>query len=239
VGPMCIDADVSEITTWHFQVLARKVIDSLEKNNIKAEYSIDRKQALAKVIEAIPQNASIGIGDSVTLHQIGFFDWLDEQDRQVFNPFLRGSDGRLIYTPSEHFEMLRKALISDVYLASSNAVTLDGKLVSIDGRGNRVAAMLWGPKKVILVMGVNKIVRDIEEAMGRLKIAAVMNGKRHLEKHGVDRKYPCVVTGICTNCRGPIKMCRKTVIIDGQRLEVMAPDESGISVILVGESLGF
>ena len=240
---MLNDAEVTEIINWHYETRARKTIQSLEKNNIHAEYAVDRADALAKLIEAIPPDATIGIGDSVTLHQIGFYGWLNVQkDRTVYNPFIRNPEtGKLIYTPSEHFAMLQKALIADVYLTSTNAVTLDGKLVSLDGRGNRVAAMLFGPKKVVLVAGANKIVKDLDEAMLRMEIAAPLNGRRHQIKHGSEKydKFPCIATGTCSHCKTSFRMCRKWVIIDGQSVDVMAPEESGISVIIVGESLGF
>jgi hypothetical protein len=237
-------ANVSDIIEWHYKSRAHKVISSLGKKDIKAEYVVDRNKALAKVIEAIPKEATIGIGDSVTLHQIGLFNWLEKEQRQVFNPFIYDREGRFVYSPSEHFEILRNALISDVYLTSSNAVTLDGKIVSIDGKGNRVAAMLFGPKKIIFVIGANKIVNDLDEAMARLKIAAAMNAKRHMSKHGKQAlnfgidKLPCFVTGVCVDCRSPHRMCHKIVIIDGQSLDALCPEESGIYVILVGESLG-
>ncbi len=240
---MLNDADVTEVISWQYETLARKAILSLEKNNIHADYAVDRAEALLKLIEAIPPDATIGIGDSVTLHQIGFYQWLNKQNnRMVFNPFIRNLEtGKLIYSPSEHFEMLRKALIADVYLTSTNALTLDGKLVSLDGRGNRVAAMLFGPKKVVLVTGANKIVKDLDEAMVRMETAAPLNGRRHQIKHGSDKyeKFPCIVNGRCSHCKTNFRMCRKWVIIDGQSLDVMAPQESGIYVIIVGESLGF
>ncbi|HEX2966092.1 MAG TPA: lactate utilization protein, partial [Syntrophorhabdaceae bacterium] len=178
---MLNDADVTEVINWQYEKMALKAIQGLEKNNIHAEYAVDRVEALSKLIKAIPSDATIGIGDSVTLHQIRFYEWLNEQrDRTIYNPFSRNPEtGKLIYTPSEHFAMLQKALISDVYLTSTNALTLDGKLVSLDGRGNRVAAMLFGPKKVILVTGANKIVRDLDEAMVRMETAAPLNGRRH------------------------------------------------------------
>ena len=240
---MLDDADVTDIINWQYETMARKAIQSLEKNNIHAEYAVDRAEALAKLIGAISQDATIGIGDSVTLHQIGFYGWLNEQkDRTVYNPFIRNPEtGKLIFTPSEHFDILRKALLVDVYLTSTNALTLDGKLVSLDGRGNRVAAMLFGPKKVILVTGANKIVKDLDEAMERMETAAPLNGRRHQMKHGSEKysKFPCIATGKCSHCKTSFRMCRKWVIIDGQSLEVMAPEESGISIIIVGESLGF
>ncbi len=240
---MLNDADVTEVISWQYETLARKAILSLEKNNIHADYAVDRAEALLKLIEAISPDATIGIGDSVTLHQIGFYQWLNKQNnRMVFNPFIRNLEtGKLIYSPSEHFEMLRKALIADVYLTSTNALTLDGKLVSLDGRGNRVAAMLFGPKKVVLVTGANKIVKDLDEAMVRMETAAPLNGRRHQIKHGSDKyeKFPCIANGRCSHCKTNFRMCRKWVIIDGQSLDVMAPQESGIYVIIVGESLGF
>jgi len=240
---MIDDADVTEVINWQYEKLALKAILSLEKNNIHAEYAVDRAEALSKLIEAIPLDATIGTGDSVTLHQIGFYQWLNKQnDRVVFNPFVRNLEtGKLVYTPSEHFDMLRKALVSDVYLTSTNALTLDGKLVSLDGRGNRVAAMLFGPKKVVLVTGANKIVKDLDEAMVRMETAAPLNGRRHQIKHGSDKyeKFPCIANGRCSHCKTSFRMCRKWVIIDGQSIDVMAPEESGISVIIVGESLGF
>ena len=115
---MLDDADVAEIISWQYETMARKTIQNLEKNNIHAEYAVDRAEALSKLIEAIPPDATIGIGDSVTLHQIGFYGWLNaQQDRTVYNPFVRDPEtGKLIYTPSEHFAMLQKALIADVYL---------------------------------------------------------------------------------------------------------------------------
>jgi hypothetical protein len=238
------ETNVSAIMQSHYKSRALKTISSLEKNDISAEYAADRNEALEKVIAAIPENATIGIGDSATLHQIGLFKWLEKAQHQIFNPFIWDSEGHFVYPPVEQYDILRKALISDVYLTGSNAITLDGKIVSIDGKGNRVAAMLFGPKKVILVIGANKIVNNLEEAMARLKIAAAMNAKRHMQKHGQQSlhlgidKLPCFATGICGDCKSHHKMCRKTVIIDGQSRDALSPEESGIHVILVGESLG-
>jgi len=240
---MLDDADVAEVINWQYEKQAQKAIQGLEKNNIHAEYAANRSEALSKLIASIPPDATIGIGDSVTLHQIGFYQWLNKQtDHIVFNPFVRDLEtGKLIYTPSEHFAMLQKALIADIYLTSTNVLTLDGKLVSLDGRGNRVAAMLFGPKKVVLVTGANKIVRDLDEAMVRLETTAPLNGRIHQIKNGSDKyeKFPFITNGRCSHCKTSFRMCRKWVIVDGQSLDVMAPEESGIHVIVVGESLGF
>jgi hypothetical protein len=248
------EGNISEETGRHYELLAHKVIENLARNNIEAEYAINRQEALARVIEAIPPEATIGIGDSVTLHQIGLFEWLKQGHHQIFNPFLRPEEGDPLYQERTIFDLMRKAMLSDVFLASANAVTLDGKLVNVDGRGNRVAAILFGPKKTILVVGVNKIVKDVNQALMRIKlVAAPINNTRHLAKHGEHflsmgldlKKLPCVATGACAvseawdNCKNPARSCHKITIIDGQVKEVITPEEEGISVILVGENLGY
>jgi hypothetical protein len=123
---------------------------------------------------------------------------------------------------------MREELNSDVYLASSNAVTEDGRLINIDMTGNRVVAMIFGPPKVILVVGVNKIVKDVDEGIKRVKnVATPMNARR------LGLKVPCASTGVCTNCDAEDRLCRVTTIIEKR------PSRSDISVILVGEELGF
>ncbi len=239
---MAVDEiNLSQEQSWFYETLCKKVIGSLKKNNFDAEYASNRDEALAKIKKTIPEGATIGIGDSITLHQIGLFSWLEkEANRVFFNPFLKDAEGRNIYSPEERFELMRKAIVADIFLASSNAVTLDGKLVSIDARGNRVAAMIFGPKKTILVIGANKIVKDVDDAFRRIKsFCAPINLKRHVSKHHYEffEKLPCVEEGICVECSSPMKACRKIVIIDGQ-LKIPSLLGTDIYVIMVNESLG-
>jgi len=240
---MLDEKDVAPEKEWLYEALALKVVDRLKKNYFNADYASDRKEALNKVITAIPEGATIGTAGSVTLHQIGFYSWLETQPQHVvFNPALRNADGESVYTVEERYELMRKALTAGVFLTGSNAVTLDGKLVNTDGRGNRVAAMIWGPKKTILVVGANKIVKDVDEAIMRIKsYCAPLDAKRHVLKHhwSTMEKLPCVATGVCADCNSPARICCKTVIIEGQNFGLSFPAESGISVIMVGESLGF
>jgi len=122
-------------------------------------------------------------------------------------------------------------------LTGTNAITLDGKLVNIDGVGNRVAAMIFGPKKVIVVAGINKIVSDVNEALERIRgFAAPMNAKRHYLKHQQPElgDLPCVQTGSCVDCRHDWRICNYTVIIEG----AMIGQKGRINVVLVGEELG-
>lgn len=234
---------------WHYEVLAAKAIASLKKNYINAEYAVDRQEALSKVLDMIPEEATIGIGDSVTLYQIGLISQLESPKyKNVLNHLRRNPDGSRFYTYEEHYEIARKVLTSDVYLTSTNAITLDGKLVNVDGFGNRVAAMIFGPKKVIVVAGANKIAKNVEEAIKRIKeISAPMNAKRHIEKHHrADLAVlPCVKTGVCADCAIPERICNVTVIIERagkSRVPITSepgnPQLAELNVVIVGEDLG-
>jgi hypothetical protein len=133
--------------------------------------------------------------------------------------------------------MQREAFSCDVFLAGTNAVTMDGKLVNTDGLGNRVSAMIFGPEKVILVVGANKIVKNLDEAMERIReVCAPMNARRHFLKHHSSEfgDLPCVRTGKCIDCNHDWKICNYTVIIEG----AMAREKGRINVVLVGEELG-
>jgi len=236
------DRDISMETTRHYRYLAKRVLDKLHSGHVDAFFASDRTEALSRVANLIHEKASIGIADSITLHQIGFFDWLaNQKNHQVFNPFVWDDEGHPIYTHDERFELMRKALTADVFVASSNAITLKGELISVDGYGNRVAPTIFGPNKVILVIGANKIVRDVEAGLARVRdICAPLNVIRHVEKHHTEymKDLPCANTGFCANCESPARVCRKTVIISGQSPEFFAGKEEGLSVVLVGESLG-
>ena len=226
--------------------LVQRAIAALKKNSFDVEYVVSRSEALAKVIEKIPPKATIGCGDSVTLHQIGFNDWLSKQkDHESFNPFgiQRDDfpDGDWVQFRNERFRLQQKALTANIFVTGANAVTLDGKLVNIDGHGNRVAAMIFGPNKVIIVSGSNKIVNNVDEAIKRIhEWASPMNVKRHIEKHGFDAlvKLPCAMTGMCAYCHSENKICRITTIIDGWSPFAHCPAEYQPSIIIVGESLG-
>jgi len=234
------DTTAAEIKLY--ESLAKKVIEKLRRNYIDAYFASDIDEGLSQVIRLIPQEASIGIGDSITLHQIGFFDWLDQQEEfQVFNPFVRTDSGHFSHTRDERFDIMRKALTADVYLASVNAVTLEGELISVDGHGNRVAPTIFGPNKVILVLGANKITKDREAALARIRErCAPLNAIRHVEKHYSNhlRNLPCVKTGLCSDCQDPARICRKTMIISGQSPRFFAKKEEGISVVLIRRQLG-
>ncbi len=181
------------------------------------------KEALDKVMHLIPKEAKVGIGSSVTVREIGLVEAIEKQGNTIFMDW--GKPLEL----EEKFRKRRAGLTSDVYLASSNAITLSGQLVNIDGIGNRVAAMIFGPKKVILIAGANKLVDTLDEAFARIRnIACPLNGKRG------NLKTPCAMTGKCTiDCDSPDRMCKVTVILERK------PSLSDITIVLVGENLGY
>ncbi len=222
---MTEEADTRLEEEWFNQQLAQRCLDALKKNNIAGYYASDRSEALTKIMGMIPPGAVIGIGDSITLHQVGVIDALDKRgSHQIFNPFRRPAG-------VEFDEVGVKALSAEIFLTGLNAVTLDGKLVNVDGRGNRVAGLIYGPKKVIAVAGINKIVADEEEARERIRrVAAPINSYRHALKHGMEA-LPCVLTGKCVDCRHPRRICNDTVIVEFQRFP-------RIEVVIIGERLG-
>jgi L-lactate utilization protein LutB len=200
--------------------MVQRTLTALQKNGFSVLFAPTKDEALQKVLSLIPSNANVGIGGSVTLREINLIEALNKRGNIVFEHWSQ---------PEEKISnIMRKQLTSDVFVASSNAVTEDGKLVNIDKAGNRVAAMIFGPKRVILVIGINKIVKDIKEAIRRLRnVAAPMNAKRR------EDKTPCAITGICTDCETPDRLCRVITIMEKK------PSRTDITLILVGEELGF
>jgi hypothetical protein len=204
------------------------LIERLGQNNIPAFYVKTRGEALAKVMSMIPEDSVVGHGDSVTLRQVGVVDALKSGSYTFLNPWGPG------LSIEESIKLKKRALTSDVFVTGTNALTLDGKIVNVDGHGNRVAAMLFGPSKVIIVVGINKIVEDLEEAMEKIKNrTAPSNVQRHPE---FDPMPPCGRTGVCSDCDSPWRICNKTTIIERQYdNEKYRPV---ITVVIVGETLG-
>lgn len=236
---MIDETDISGEKKWFYEHRARTVVNNLQKKHVNAQYVSNRKDALSVVLEMIPKEATVACGDSVTLDQVEVIPELRKRNQNnIINPMERDAEGFSIIADMEQkAEVQRAAFTSDVFLTGTNAVTLDGKLVNIDGVGNRVAPMIFGPKKVIVVVGANKIVKDVNQALERIyQIAAPINAKRHYIKHHVAEfgDLPCVRTGSCVDCNHERRICRYTVIIDGTSIR----QKGRINVVLVGEELG-
>lgn len=207
---------------WHNDTFGDKVVKALEKNNFQAYYVPDRAAATEKILSLIPAGNTVGVGGSWTLQELNIPDTLVQKGFEVFNHNKPG------LTPQESMALRRKELTCDIFISGTNAVTLDGQLVNTDGSGNRVAAMCFGPKKVVVVVGVNKIVADLDAAIERIELfAAPINNKR------LDKPNPCTMTGVCMDCQGPGRICNITTILHKK------PPTLEFHVVIVGEDLGF
>ncbi|MFC2020455.1 lactate utilization protein [Chloroflexota bacterium] len=233
------DTDTTGEKRWLSDTRVQRTIKNLKQNHINAFFVSNRAEALTAILEMVPDGATVTRGDSITIDQIGIIPELIKRGQnQVTDPFEMDSSGRLLYKPEQAMNMYREAFKADVFLAGSNAVTLDGKLVNTDGLGNRVAPMIFGPKKVILAAGINKIVRDTEEARQRIRdICAPLDVKRYILKQD-ETEYgnlPCAKTGYCVDCKHDLRFCCYTVVV-----EAAAVTEHGrINVVLIGEDLGY
>lgn len=206
---------------WNEQVL-EQTVKALTKHGMEAAWVSSSQEARDRVLEMIPEGASVGVGGSITIRQIGLLSALQETRHTVYQHWQPNltKEGRL--------QILQSAREADVYLASTNAVTLDGQLVNIDMTGNRVSSMIFGPKKVILVAGVNKIVRDFTEGIWRTKNVVTPPNARRL-----GLKTPCAQLGYCTDCDSPERLCRAITIIERR------PSMTDLTVLLVNEDLGY
>jgi len=235
------EKDLSQEKKWYYACLAQKAITNLKKNGFDAVYAADCDEARKIILEIIPEGSIIGSADSVTLDQIGLFDSVHtRKPAEVLQPLLHNEEGNLVLSIEELVAMQRRVLTSDVYICGANAITLDGKLVSTDGVGNRVAPMIFGPQRTIIVVGANKIVPDVEAARERIRrVCAPMNVKRHIEKHNLHGIYddlPCAKTGFCADCKHPMRICATTVILEcAGKYTLIGIDKK---VVIIGEELG-
>jgi hypothetical protein len=232
------ERDLSLEKQRYHESRAKSVIKHLLKRGVNATYAADRREALGAVMEMIPPGVTVGRGDSVTVEQVGVPAELVKNGRnRLIDPLQRDESGFFIYGIEDRYRMEREIFYADVFITSANAITIDGRLVSTDGHGNRVSAMIFGPKSVIFVVGVNKIVKDTTEAMARIhNIATPTNAIRHSLKHNMPEggDLPCVKAGYCVDCYHPERPCRYTAIIEGSG----SMDKGRIKVVLVGEELG-
>lgn len=221
----------------YYRERAERVIQNLQKRRMNGLYTATAADARDAVLALIPPGAVVARGDSLTLAQIGVLDDIIKRGQnEMFDPFEVDENGH--WPPAEiRNKMMLDTFSADVFITGTNAVTLDGKLINVDGSGNRVAAMVYGPKKVIIVVGANKIVENAEEGRQRIRdIAAPLNTQRHLLHHhdAPMADLPCVKTGVCADCRQPWRICNYTVIIEG----AMAFHEGRINVVIIGEEYG-
>lgn len=235
---MIDETDITQEKQWFHKERANTVIKNLQKKHINGFYAANRAEALTMVMALIPPGLLVVRGDSMSVEQVGIIDELMKRNQnRLIDVFHTNPDGSKLFKPEARGRLDREAFSADVFITGSNAITLDGKIVNTDGMGNRVAPMIFGPKKVILVIGVNKIVNNEDEARQRIRdIAAPLNAKRHVIKHHMEKlaELPCVKTGRCVDCASDARICRYTVVINGAD----TLHNGRINVVLVGEALG-
>ncbi len=215
-------SDFHQFKAWFGREKAKACVEALRRNGFDAEYTCDKTAALKAVLSLVPAGASVGIGGSVTLRELGLPRALKSAGHTVFDHW----DETL--SPSEREAVRNAQPTADVFLSGTNAVTKQGALVNVDGTGNRVAAMIFGPATTVIVTGYNKIVEDIPQAFSRIKdYVAPVNFKR------LNKETPCQTGGTCSDCDNP-RACRVTTII-----EAPPTGKKEFWVIVVGEELGF
>jgi len=198
-----------------------KVCEKLRGRGFAAYYCTDKAEALKQALALIPAGSSVSWGGCKSVEEIGLLDAVRQGNYQVI-------DRDTAKTPEERKALMKQALTCNVYLTGTNAITEDGELVNLDGNGNRVAAMIFGPDSVIVIAGMNKLTTSVMEAANRVRnVAAPINAQRF------DIKTPCQIDGLCHDCNTPDSICSYLV-----RTRRCKPAER-IKVILVGESLGF
>ena len=211
-----------ELTQWSNEQKCEKAVEALGQNGFTAVYCRTSQEAHDYIIKEAADVRSIGFGGSRTVVDLEVQAKLREQGKEILDHGLPGLSGE------EKMATMRRQLTCDLFLAGTNAVTLNGWLVNIDGNGNRVAALTFGPKKVIVVVGRNKLVDgNLQAAIDRIKnYASPANARR------LNLNTPCAKTGFCSNCNSPDRICRITSVID-RKSKTM-----DFRVLIVNEDLG-
>lgn len=207
--------------------LAGHIIKRLGKRKMAGSFAPTAAEAKAVVLSLIEAPARVIRCGSESVGGLGLWEAIAALPGvTLMDPFAPG------LTREQGVEVRRQGLLADVLVASTNAITIDGRLVNLDGTGNRVAGMLYGPKKVILLVGMNKVVADLEAAFARVRnIAAPANNLRLAAAYGL--KNPCLEDGRCHQCGSETRICNLWTIIEGQAVR------DRIHVVLVGEDLGY
>jgi len=207
---------------WYREKQVERTINNLRKRNMAGFFVNDDAELKELLKELIAENSVVGVGDSMTLFETGVIDFLREGKFSFLDKYREG------ITSDEKKKIYIENFSADTFMCSTNALTEDGELYNIDGNGSRVAPMLYGPKQVILVTGINKIVKDIEDAEKRVRsYSAPIDAKR------LGKNTPCTTLGYCVDCKSPNRICNDFTIIRGQFIK------DRIKVIIVGRQLGY
>ena len=204
-----------------YEKRGQTLVKALKARHFDAWYCDTKEEALTKALELIPEGSTVGWGGALSAQQIGLMDALNKGNYAAI-------DRDRCTTPEEKAQAAKDSMFADFFLTGANALSLDGQMVNIDGAGNRVSAIIFGPKNVLVIAGMNKVVDDLDAAVNRARtVAAPMNKQRF------DPNTPCAVTGSCADCKVEGCICNHIVITRHCR------PVGRIKFILVGEPLGF
>lgn len=205
-----------------YKTLANTMIKNFAKRNMEAFYCDTKEEAAALAMEFMKEGGTVGMGGTETVKETGLIDMIKE------NPSLHFLDRELAKTPEEKRALYLESFTANYYLMSSNAITIDGELINIDGNGNRVACLIYGPEHVVIIAGMNKVVDGVDSGIARTQnVAAPANAAR------LGTRTPCASLGHCGDCQSQDCMCGQIVITRRSK------HDGRIKVILVGEELGF
>lgn len=212
---------MTEYQKLYYEKRGQALVKNLQQRQFEAYYCADKAEALAKALTLIPEGSSVGWGGCASVSQIGLLDAVRDGSYNVIDRDTASSQ-------EERMELMRKCLLADVFLTGANAISMDGHMVNIDGMGNRVSAIVFGPRSVIVVAGMNKVVDTVEDAVVRARtVAAPINKQRF------PASTPCRVNGKCADCKSDGSICNQILITRSCR------PAGRIKFILVGEELGF
>jgi hypothetical protein len=219
---MSMEAYMDEFVAQYKQIIVEATLKGLKSHGFSAEYFPTRDEVVSFIMKMASDTATVGIAGTHTVRALGVVPMLQAAGKTVYDHWL--------LTPGtpEELQCRKNQMAADLFLCSSNAITTTGEIVNRDGAGNRVNAMTFGPKKVCLVVGMNKVVPDMDAALSRIETTAAP-----IRAMSLKRKTPCVQTGYCMDCDSPERICRITSIIHRQ------PMFTPITVVIFDEELGY
>lgn len=204
----------------YYQKRGQVLVKNLKSRHFEAYYCENREAALQKALELIPEGVTVGWGGAMSAKQIGLLDAMNN------GPY-KAIDRDKAPNPEERKKAMKSCLLADVFITGANALSMDGQMVNIDGNGNRVAPIVYGPDSIIVIAGMNKVMDTLEDAMVRARtVAAPMNKQRF------DLQTPCEITGTCGDCKAEGCICNQILITRNSK------PAGRIKMILVGEDLG-
>ena len=207
---------------WANEQKITRTVQAINKNNMNGYYAKDREELIRIIEDIVSENSLVSCGGSMTLFETGVMEYLRSGRYKFLDRYKED------ITREEVVNMFKESFFADAYFTSSNAVTENGELYNVDGNGNRVAAMLYGPEKVIVICGVNKIVKNVEEAIKRNReCAAPINAKR------LNKETPCSKVGYCMDCKSKDRICNEYTLIKRQNRK------ERMHIIFLNENLGY